>query len=317
MPDGTCVLDQAFGRDYALYNADCVSFARGLPDASIDFSVYSPPFAGLYIYSDSAADMGNCADDAEFIRQYGFWLREKRRITRPGRLSAVHCKQLMDYQGRDGHAGWRDFRGALIRAHIEAGWVYHCEVVIWKCPVTEMQRTKSRRLLYKTLRESAEHTGVGTAEYLLVFKRWPQAGEEDLQVPVRHDPAAFPLDWWQEAASPVWMTVNQTRVLNAEVARDPQDEKHICPLQLDVIERAVALWTNRGETVMSPFAGIGSEGVVSLAMGRRFVGTELKPAYFRQAHRNIDEAERMAAAGTLLDRLRAVSHDTEPAGVAA
>lgn len=300
------ILDQAVGPNWAAYHGDCVHGLSQLPSNSVDLSVYSPPFAQLYIYSESAADMGNTANMAEFMRQYSHAIRQLHRVTRPGRLSAVHCKQLVRYQNRDGVAGWTDFRGAIIRAHERAGWTYHCEAVIWKCPVTEMQRTKTHRLLYKTLRENASHTGTGMAEYLLVFRKWPKGeAEAALEVPIRHEPSAFPLDWWQEAASPVWMNIRQTRVLNVEVAREDQDEKHLCPLQLDVIERAVALWSNPGEVVLSPFGGIGSEGVVALRMKRRAVLFELKRRYWELACRHLAQAEAEVLMPSLLDGLPA------------
>jgi DNA modification methylase len=272
---------------FSIYNGDCIEVVSALPSNSIDFSVYSPPFSSLYIYSDSERDMGNCSDDAEFFEHYRFLIREKYRVTRPGRLTAVHCKQLVDYANSAGHAGWRDFRGDIIRAHQAEGWIYHCEVVIWKCPVNEMTKTKCQRLLYKQLRTDSSHSGVGMPEYLLLFRKW---ADREAEVPITKTAEEFPLPQWQEWASPVWMDIRQTHVLNGAVARDDKDEKHICPLQLDVIERAIMLWSNSGETVLSPFMGIGSEGYMAMKLGRRFIGVELKPEYFALAKRHIEVA---------------------------
>lgn len=292
MTDKVNVLNEAHGKDWSIYNADCVDFASQLPDNCIDLSVYSPPFAGLYIYSDSVADMGNCANDEEFFEQYKFLIREKYRITRPGRVSCVHCKNLVNYKGRDGMAGLRDFRGAIIAAHIEAGWSYHSEVVIWKDPVIEMQRTKAHGLLYKQLRADSTFSRQGMPEYVLTFRKWADGeADEGALVPVTHTKEDFDLDQWQKWASPVWMDINQTRVLNGRIARGNMDEKHICPLQLDVIDRCLVMWSNKGETVFSPYCGVGSEGVESVAFGRKFIGTELKPEYFAHAELFLKDAE--------------------------
>lgn len=298
----TSVLNQYLGENWALYQGDCVEVTRGIPDASIHLSLFSPPFSQLYVYSDSERDMGNCADDDEFFVHFDHLIPELYRITVPGRLCAVHCKQLVNYKGRDGAAGLRDFRGEIIRHFIGAGWVYHSEVCIWKDPVIEMQRTKAHGLLYKQLRADSSFSRQGLAEYLLIFRRWPQnESEEVASVPVTHTTDDFPLEMWQRYASPVWMDIRQTRVLNVEQARASQDEKHICPLQLDVIERAVELWTNPGEVVFSPFAGIGSEGHIALGMKRRFVGIELKDEYARQAVKYLQQAEAAASRATLWD----------------
>lgn len=275
---------------FTVANADCVRFAKTIEDNSIDFSIYSPPFASLYIYSADAQDMGNCKDDEEFMQHYKFLIAEKLRITKPGCLSAVHCKNLVNYTNRDGMAGMRDFRGEIIRAHTELGWAYHAEVTIWKDPVIEMQRTKAQGLLYKQLRQNSKYTRTGMAEYLMIFRKWGEP-EEMKQNPVQHTHESFPLDQWQQWASPVWMDIQQTRVLNVKTARESQDEKHLCPLQLDVIERAVTLWSNPDDLVYSPFTGIGSEGVGALSLGRRFIGSELKESYFKQACANLKNAK--------------------------
>lgn len=277
------VMGEAHGENWSIYNADCVDFASQMPDESIGLSIYSPPFANLYIYGDSVADMGNCANDEEFFDQYRFLVKEKFRITKPGRLSCVHCMDLPTSKAMHGYIGRRDFSGDIIREHIEAGWIFHCRVTIWKDPVVEMQRTKAHGLLHKTLKKDSTRTRMGNPDYLLVFVK-PGENED----PVSHTPEEFPVDQWQEWASPVWMNIRQTHVLNGKNARAEKDERHICPLQLDVIERCLVLWSNSGDTVFSPFTGIGSEGYMSVKLGRKFVGTELKTEYFNQASQNLD-----------------------------
>lgn len=277
-------LDSESGENWTAYNADCVDVAAQFPDNCVDLSVYSPPFANLYIYGDSAADMGNCADDAEFFDQYRFLIQEMHRITRPGRISCVHSKNLVNYKGRDGMAGLRDFRGKIIQEHIDAGWAYHAEVVIWKDPVIEMQRTKAHGLLWKQIRKDSTFSRMGMPEYITVFRKWANEETEEEEVsPVTHTKQTFPVNQWQQWASPVWMDIQQTNVLNGRIARADQDEKHICPLQLDVIERCVKLWSNKGDTVFSPYLGVGSEGYQAIKFGRKFIGTELKKEYFQHA----------------------------------
>lgn len=283
-------LNEAHGDSFALYNGDCVEVLRQMPDACVGLGLYSPPFSSLYTYSDAANDMGNCTSDEQFYEQYSYLVRELHRVLKPGRLVAVHCKDLVDYAGSSetGMAGLRDFPGELIRIHKAAGFAWHSRVTIWKCPVTEMQRTKAHGLLYKQLRADSTFSRQGLAEYLLVFRKW--ALEGDPVEAVRHTADEFPLTQWQEWASPVWMTIDQTNVLNVAKAREDRDEKHMCPLQLDVIERAIVLWSNPGDVVLSPFAGIGSEGFGAIQRRRRFVGIELKPSYFRDAARNLAAA---------------------------
>lgn len=289
------VENAAEGDGWFAAQADCVDFVRQLPDRSVDLAVYSPPFANLYCYSDSARDMGNSLDDADFLEHYRYLVRELLRAMRPGRLVAVHCKDLVNYKGRDGMAGLRDFPGELVRVHTEEGFAYHSRVTIWKCPVTEMQRTKAHGLLYKQLRRDSTFSRQGLAEYVLLFRRW--ATDEDLEAdvqPVTHTKDEFPLDQWQQWASPVWMDIDQTNVLNVAMAREDRDEKHMCPLQLDVIERCVGLWSNPGDIVFSPFMGVGSEGYQALKMGRRFVGSELKESYWQHACKHLEQAAREA-----------------------
>lgn len=282
----------AQGNDWMMYNGDCVEVVGQLPDRSIDVSVYSPPFSDLFVYSESARDMGNCNDDEGFAQHYAYLLSEMFRVTRPGRLSCVHVSDLPSRKNREGHIGIRDFSGAVIRAHEAAGWHYHSRVTIWKDPVTEMQRTKSHGLLYKNIQDDSTRNRVGMPDYLLIFKRPPlNAAEEEAMVKVSHSPTDFPLDQWQAWASPVWMDIDQGDTLNARLARGEHDERHMCPLQLPVIERALGLYSNRGDVVLSPFGGVGSEGVGALRFKRRYVGVELKPEYFNRACRNLAAEE--------------------------
>ena len=281
-------LNEAHGERWALFHGDCVDVVRQLPSTSVDFSVYSPPFSGLYIYNDSIADMGNCADDAEFLEHYRFLVTELYRVMRPGRIIAVHCKDLVFYRNQRGTAGLRDFPGMLIRAHEEAGFTFHSRVTVWRDPVREMTKTKAHGLLYKQLRADSSFSRQGLPEYILAFRKWASDDCEDVS-PVVKTRDDYPLPWWQETASPVWMHTRETDVLNAH--RDPTDEKHICPMPLDLSTRGWVLWSYPGDVVLSPFAGIGSEGVVALRTRRRFVGVELKESYWRQACRHLASAE--------------------------
>lgn len=283
---------------YAAYNADCVEVVSQLPTDSVGFSVYSPPFAHLFIYSDSERDMGNVKNEAEFFAQYGFLLREIYRATKPGRLTAVHCSDLPRTKSTHGEVGLYDMPGDIIRAHQEAGWTYHSRITVWKDPVVEMQRTKALGLLYKQLQKDSTRSRQGMPDYVLVFRKTP--ADEKASDPVGQDAAQFPVLQWQKWADPVWFDIRQTDVLNVQAAREDKDEKHLCPLQLDLIERAIRLWSNPGDTVLSPFMGIGSEGYVSLKCGRRFVGAELKSAYFKQAIKNLQMKEAESFNGDLL-----------------
>jgi hypothetical protein len=239
--------------------------------------VYSPPFGSLFVYSESAADMGNSTDE-EFSKHYGYLVQEKFRLTKPGRLTAVHCSDLPMTKWKDGVVGIKDFSGDIIRIHETAGWIFHGRRTIWKCPVVEMTRTKHVGLLYKQLQKDSSKSRGGMPDYLLTFIK---PGEN--QSKINHTPESFPLEQWQEWASPVWMTVQQSNVLNVKQAKHGNDERHLCPLQLDVIERAIIMWSNQGDTVLSPFMGIGSEGYVALKLRRKFIGVELKDSYFTQA----------------------------------
>tara|TARA_R110000868_G_scaffold129099_1_gene337550 strand:- start:1309 stop:2205 length:897 start_codon:yes stop_codon:yes gene_type:complete len=297
MTEITC-LNETHGDKYAAYHGDCVDVVRQLPDNSIGFSVYSPPFGNLFCYSDSECDMGNSADNSEFFQHYQFLLGEMARVLKPGRLSAVHCSEIPHTKWKDGFIGIYDLPGDIIRAHQAAGFVLHSRVTIWKDPVVEMTRTKALGLLHKQLKKDSTRSRVGMPDYLLIF-RAPGENTE----PVEHSHADFPVEQWQKWASPVWMDIRQTDTLNVRAAKDNADEKHICPLQLDLIERALVMWSNPGDIVLSPFMGIGSEGVVSLRTKRRFLGVELKESYFRQATKYLAEAE--ATAPSLFDALAA------------
>lgn len=282
------------GDQWAVYNADCVEALAGLPEGAVDLAIYSPPFSDLFVYSDSERDMGNCGSHAEFMEHYRFFAENLYRAMKPGRIVCVHCTDLPARKGKDGFIGLHDFSGDLIQAHRAAGFVYHARCTIWKDPVIEMQRTKALGLLYKQLKKDSAMSRVGMPDYMLFFRK-----DEPNPEPVTHTPDDLPVDQWQELASPVWMTVKQTRVLNGRLARGDQDERHICPLQLDVIERCLKLYSNPGDLVVDPFNGIGSTGYQAIKMDRRYIGIELKPEYARQAAKFLKEAE--ASKGSLFD----------------
>lgn len=286
-------LNECHGDKYAAYQGDCVDIMSQMPDGCIDFSVYSPPFGSLFVYSESAADMGNSTDE-EFAEHYAYMVHQKFRMTKPGRITAVHCSDLPMTKWKDGAIGIKDFSGQIIKIHEDAGWIMHSRRTIWKSPVTEMTRTKHVGLLYKQLRKDSSKSRGGMPDYLITFIK-----PGDNIAPIEHTPENFPLSQWQEWASPVWMTIDQSNVLNVKLAREQADERHLCPLQLDVIERAIIMWSNPGDVVLSPFMGIGSEGYVSLNLGRKFVGTELKESYWRRACENLHsiEAQRDMFAG--------------------
>lgn len=280
------VIDQHEGRDFVLYQGDCAEVIRGMPDASVHFSCFSPPFASLYTYSSSPRDMGNVRDVDEFAEHMRFLVPELLRVTKPGRLLSFHCMLLPTLKSRAGFIGLDDFRGHLIRMFVEFGWIHHSEVVIWKDPVTQMQRTKTLGLLHKQVKKDSCMSRQGLPDYLVTM-RAPGDNPER----VTHTNESFPVKLWQNYASPVWMDINPSDTLQFRSAREEQDERHICPLQLEVVRRALRLWTNPGDVVLSPFAGIGSEGFVAIEEGRRFVGIELKRSYYEQAVRNLDGVE--------------------------
>lgn len=292
-------IDQTTGRGFALYHGDSAEVLHGLPDASVHYSIFSPPFASLYTYSNSPRDLGNCRSDAEFFEHFGFIIAELRRVMKPGRNVSFHCMLMPTSKERDGYIGLRDFRGDLIRAFQSHGFIYASEVCIWKDPVTAMQRTKALGLLHKTVRENAAMCRQGIPDYLVTMRA---PGEEPKEDRVKHKgspkgvgynlaDAHYSVEEWQKVASPVWMDIDPSDTLQYRSAREHDDERHICPLQLGVIRRGIDLWTNPGEVVLSPFAGIGSEGFVSIEMRRKFIGVELKASYYRQAAANLHAAE--------------------------
>ena len=283
------VLNQKIEKRFAMYHGDCVEVMRGIPDASIHYSIFSPPFASLYTYSNSERDMGNSRDENEFSDHFRFLIRELFRAIMPGRLVSVHCMNLPAMKSRDGFIGIKDFRGDIIRMFLEFGFIFHSEVTIWKNPVTEMQRTKALGLLHKQIRKDSSMSRQGLPDYIVTFRK-----PGDNTEPVSHTQDSFPVDVWQQYASPVWMDIRQSNTLQRKSARDEKDEKHICPLQLDVIERCIDLWTNPNDIVLDPFAGIGSTPYQAVTMGRRGIGIELKQSYYEQAVKNLISASVMS-----------------------
>lgn len=290
----THAADVASGEGWTVHLGDCVDVARSMPPDSIDFSVFSPPFASLYTYSNSDRDMGNCRTHDEFFEHFSHLVPELLRVTKPGRLVSFHCMNLPTSKARDGIIGLTDFRGTLIRAFTAAGWVFHSEVVIWKDPVTAMQRTKALGLLHKQIKKDSCMSRQGIPDYLVTMRKPGDNVER-----VSHTAEDFPVQLWQRFASPVWMDINPSDTIQFRSAREDNDERHICPLQLDVIRRALKMWSNPGDLVFSPFTGIGSEGYVAIEEGRRFVGAELKRSYWEQAAKNIAGAMPSAVGKTL------------------
>lgn len=294
---------------FSIFNGDTIEHARSLPDNSVDFSIFSPPFASLFTYSSSPRDLGNCSSYQEFFEQYDFLSREQIRVLAPGRLLAAHCILLPTSKSHDGFIGLRDFRGDLIRSYQRSGFVFHSEITIWKDPVTAVQRTKALGLLYRQLRKDSAMSRQGIADYVIVMRK---PGEN--AKPVTKVAEDFPVERWQRYASPVWAFrgppddeqfarlsdhedpsddssgIDPTDTLNARAARESADDRHLCPLQLGVIRRCIRLWSNPGDIVWSPFAGVGSEGFVALQEGRKFVGAELKRSYYEQAVKNLQAA---------------------------
>lgn len=289
------VLNQKIGERFALYNGDCVEVLKGVPDNSIHYSITSIPFASLYTYSNSERDMGNCRSYGEFAEQYQFLGREWYRVLMPGRLVSIHCMNLPAMKERDGYIGMKDFRGDVIRWMESIGFIYHAEVCIWKDPVVEMQRTKALGLLHKQIKKDSSMSRMGIPDYLVTFRKPGENPER-----IEHTNESYPVGHWQhvaspawkEYASPVWWDINQSDTLNRNGAREEQDEKHICPLQLPVIERGIELWTNPDDIVLDPFDGIGSTGYQAVKMGRRHIGVELKCSYYAMAEANLELAEK-------------------------
>jgi hypothetical protein len=294
------VLNQSIGDRFAIYHGDSCEVLKGIPSNSIHYSIFSPPFASLYTYSNSERDLGNVKDSDEFFRHFAFMISELFRVLKPGRLLSMHCMLLPTSKERDGYIGLKDFRGDLVRAFQGAGFIFHSEVAIWKDPVTAMQRTKALGLLHKTIRKDSSMSRQGINDYIVTMRK-PGANDE----PIAHTPEEFPVALWQRYASPVWVTtvgvdgdgfgvcapdIDPGDTLQYRSAREHDDERHVCPLQLDVIRRCLRLWTNPNDVVLSPFGGIGSEGVVAVEEGRRAVLIELKKSYYEQAARNLANA---------------------------
>ena len=350
------VMNQSINDNFSIYQGDCFEIIKGMPDNSIDFSIYSPPFSSLFTYSASERDAGNCKNITEFAEHYKFLHYELLRVLKPGRLLAIHCMMLPSSKQNDGVIGLKDFRGELIRLHLDdeqiemysaiqrlrmrkttatlqkeidrsvqlqnaidlieaelkvypsskGGFIFHSEVCIRKDPVTAMTRTKSIRLLYKQLKKDSTVSGQAIADYVVIMRK-PGINPD----PVTHTPENFPLERWQRYAEPVWNDINPGDTLQKESAREAKDERHICPLQLPVIQRCLELWTNPNDIVLSPFTGIGSEGFVSVKMGRRFVGIELKRSYYDQSVLNLERAVREKDQKTLFDLIP----DEEEAGI--
>jgi len=277
------VIDQAVSERYALYNGDSAEILKSIPDSSVHYSIFSPPFASLYTYSNSERDLGNCRTTAEFYEQFKFIVDELFRVLIPGRLVSFHCMDLPLSKERDGVIGLRDFRGELIKLFEDSGFVLHSQVCIWKDPVIAMQRTKAIGLLHKQLKKDSCMSRQGIPDYLVTMRK-----PGDNPEPVSHTNETFPVEIWQKYASPIWTDINPSDTLQASSARDEKDERHICPLQLTVIRRALNLWSNPGDVILTPFLGIGSEAVVALQNGRRAIGIELKPSYYQQAVRNCE-----------------------------
>ena len=266
----------------ALYNGDSCEVLTEIPDDSIHYIIYSPPFASLYTYSNSERDLGNCRTRAEFFEQFNFIVKELYRVLMPGRLMSVHCMNLPTSKSRDGFIGIDDFRGDLIRLFQENGFIYHSEVCIWKDPVVAMQRTKALGLLHNQIKKDSAMSRQGIPDYLVTMRKTGENPE-----PITHTNETFPVAIWQKYASPIWTDINPSDTLQYKSARENEDEKHICPLQLKVIERGINLWTNPNDIVLTPFMGIGSECYKAIEMGRRAVGVELKESYYNQAVKNI------------------------------
>ena len=317
------IIDCASGKDWTLYHGDCIDVARGLPDNSLHYSIYSPPFQSLYTFSDDPRDMSNCADDSTFWTHYRFLIAEMARALMPGRMVSIHCMQLPTSKLRDGFIGLRDFRGHIIAAHEDAGLIYHSEVLIRKDPVAAMQRTKAIGLLHKQIVKDSALSRMAVADYIVTMRKpgenpEPVAGPfaeyfgsdpamppEDPGHGASHVASSYSVKVWQRYAESVWMDINQSDVLSRTAARAEADERHISPLQLTPIRRCIQLWTMPGDVVFSPFAGIGSELYVAVQQGRRALGAELKASYYQQAVANMCEAEASLGRRDLFDEAAA------------
>ena len=278
-------MEQVIENKYAIYNGDSCEIVRAIPDNSIHYTIFSPPFASLYTYSNSDRDMGNSKGDDEFYNHFIFLAKELYRMTMPGRLLSFHCMDLPLMEERDGVIGLKDFPAIIRKIFEDCGFIYHSKVTIWKNPVTEMQRTKALGLLHKQIRKDSTMNRQGIPDYIVTMRK---PGENPERVSHTHE--TFPVDVWQNYASPVWMDIRQSDTLQKKSAREDKDERHICPLQLEVIQRCIELWTNPNDIVLDPFAGIGSVPYTAVKMGRRGIGVELKESYYNQAVNNLEIA---------------------------
>lgn len=279
------VLNQVIEKQYAIYCGDSCELIKNIPDNSIHYTIFSPPFASLYTYSNSDRDMENCRGDNEFYEHFKFLAQELYRVTMPGRLLSFHCMDLPLMKERDGVIGLKDFPALVRQIFEDCGFIYHSKVTIWKNPVKEMQRTKALGLLHKQIRKDSAMNRQGIPDYIVTMRK---PGENPERVEHTHE--TFPVDVWQNYASPVWMDIRQSDTLQKKSARTEKDERHICPLQLEVIQRCIELWTNKGDIVLDPFAGIGSSPYVAVTLGRRGIGFELKESYYKQAVANLEIA---------------------------
>ena len=300
-------IEQHHTEKFSIYNADCVDITSELPDNSIGFSIFSPPFASLYTYSNSERDMGNSANYEEFFIHFGFLVKNLHRITKPGRIVAFHCMNIPAMKERDGYIGIKDFRGDLIRAFQREGFIYHSEHCIWKDPLIEATRTKAIGLMHKQLVKDSIKSRSGLPDYLIAMRK-----DGENEEPITHEHGLIDFagenapttgvishENWRRYASPVWMDIRQSNTLQGASAREEEDERHICPLQLDVIERGMQLWSNPQDIVLSPFCGIGSEGYIAVKSNRKFIGIELKTSYYKQAVINITNAANEMKSGDL------------------
>ena len=309
------VIDQKVSDDYSIYNGDCVEVIKGITSDSIHYSLFSPPFSSLFTYSNSLRDMGN-SKDSEFYNHFSYLVPELYRVLMPGRLVSLHCMNLPQTIYNDGFIGMKDFRGKLIQLFIDFGFIYHSEVCVWKDPLVQATRTKNLTLAHKQISKDSSRCGMGFPDYIVTMRKPGENTEpishgrgleryfgekKEPQVKKNNDPAKNKYSHyvWRRYASPVWFDIRQTNTLNVQQARDKDDEKHICPLQLDVIARCLELWTNENDIVLSPFAGIGSEGYVSLKMKRRFIGIELKSSYYQQQIKYVTKAKKSSSLGLL------------------
>lgn len=304
----TAVINQAAGTSWALYNGDCIEGISALPDNKVHFSISSPPYANLYVYSGSDRDLGNCADYDDFFKHYDFLVEQLIRVMMPGRIVAVDCMNIPAMKVKDGFIGLKDFRGDLIRAYVKRGFIFHSEHCMWKDPLIEATRTKALGLMHKQLCKDSSMSRAGIPQYLLAFRK-PGENPEPINHPNgleefhgENPPTSGVLshERWRRYASPVWDDIDFGRTLNKTAAREQKDEKHICPMALDIIDRGLQLWSNPGDMVLSPFAGIGSEGHEAVKGGRRFIGFELKESYFKCAVNNMKAAESALKDGMLL-----------------